>query len=134
MKNFLRFVWILIKKRITYDDLMDWWLLLFHNTCVDELKPYYSKHDSDRFYRNFPVTERQYNMWKRWVFMAVRRSEMRFYWEGVTFIDGRLYWGFFAIRRNHIGWISWSAPSKMMIKRDFNIWLNCAPTVKNIAG
>jgi hypothetical protein len=80
-------------KKLTRDDMMDWWLKKYHDTtCAEILKahPEMLETDmSDWFYKTYAVTKAEHDEWYRWVIDALakerkiskRATKRLFVWE-----------------------------------------------------
>jgi len=63
IKNFYK-----MSKKITRDDLLNWWLKKFHNTSVEEVVKNHPKDvlDSPEWFKLYPVTQSQCDEWEEW--------------------------------------------------------------------
>lgn len=69
-----------MKKELTEDILINWWLEKHHNTNIAEIKKEHPDwtHDnpdynSQMFYDLFPVTQEQHDEWKDWAFNTFKK-------------------------------------------------------------
>lgn len=60
-------------KKLTQDDLLNWWLEKYHNTNVEKVlidNPDWDVHSKDwnsrTFYEKYPVTQQQHDEWYKW--------------------------------------------------------------------
>ena len=68
------------KKKLTEDDLVNWWLGKYHNTNladVFKLHPDWTRdnpeYDSRIFYSAYPVTQEQHDEWRKWALEAFKK-------------------------------------------------------------
>lgn len=69
-------IWYVMKKKLTRDDVLNWWLQKYHNTTVAELAktlPEDVKNSSDWF-KLYPVTQEQHDEWYKWVVDALAKE------------------------------------------------------------
>ena len=65
-----------MKKRLTRDDLLNWWLRKFHNTTVEEVIKNHTKEvlsDPDWF-KLYPVTKAQHDEWYAWAIDSLAKE------------------------------------------------------------
>jgi hypothetical protein len=55
-------------KQVNRDDLLNWWLMKYHNTNVEEVVEKYPKEvlNSSEWFKLFPVTQEQHDEWVAW--------------------------------------------------------------------
>jgi hypothetical protein len=63
-------------KQVYREDLLDWWLMKYHNTNVKELIDKYPKEvlSSPEWFKMFPVTEEQKDEWVKWAKDHIRKT------------------------------------------------------------
>lgn len=64
------------RKRLTEDDVVNWWLEKYHSTTLEEVMeehPEYNK-DSRLFYKEYQVTEQQHDEWKAWLVKSLMKE------------------------------------------------------------
>lgn len=121
--KFLKILW---KKNKLYEDYVNWWLILFKGTTLEEQLDILKKEnlesfdESRAFYKRNAIKQWQSKLWEEWSILAYQRSKLQF------FVERRP-----ALRKNQIGWISWYTISRRRIKRSaMELWLNAAPSIK----
>ncbi|MEX0595703.1 MAG: hypothetical protein WD512_04315 [Candidatus Paceibacterota bacterium] len=74
-------------KKLTRDDLLNWWLKKYHNTTVKEVVENNPKEvlDSPSWFELYPVTQEQCDEWEEWADKELRRTKT---------IVGKRGWGF----------------------------------------
>jgi len=113
IKLIRRWLQIVTKKNVTADDLVDWWLILFHGTTHKEQEQYYTMDETKEFLDRFEVEEWKFNLWHRWMMFALRKKQSAF------FIERRF------------PFIGIYIPNKEFIKRGaWGVVLNCSPKTK----
>jgi len=67
------------RKKLTLDDIVNWWLEKYHNTNIKQVlieHPDWNKEgfDSKIFYKAYQVTEEQHDEWYDWVISALAKE------------------------------------------------------------
>lgn len=69
-----------MKKKLTADDIVNWWLEKYHNTNMDKIleeHPEWADGDHHReFYAAYQVTQAQHDEWYEW-FIGVIQKEFK---------------------------------------------------------
>ena len=82
----------MIKKQLTSDHLINWWLEKYHHTNMDKVVAENNwiidkDWDSRVFYDRYPVTQQQCDEWERWAILEVAKFNRL----GVKYVK-RMFW------------------------------------------
>lgn len=61
------------KKELTEEMLINWWLVKYHNTTLEEIHKEHPNWTSKEFYAAFPVTDKQHDEWHDWMLKELQK-------------------------------------------------------------
>ena len=118
MKKIIRFIHILLKRKVTENDLVDLWLIPCYFTTVKEIAPKYNKDNDLDFYRDHKVKQWQHDLWEAVAKYKARHSQTRyFYMNKIGIVK--------------VPWVSRFTMNKRIFDRSWSfVYLNISPSVK----
>jgi len=68
-------IWYIMKKKITREDALNWWLKKYHNTTVEEVaKAQPEECKTPEWFKLYPVTQEQHDEWYKWIVDALSKE------------------------------------------------------------